>query len=140
MRSFLGYFPFFMAQATCALIFFYPYGRVVLLVHNRHLVLRKRKEKKYPPKLGIICERYWIFNLAPTFGQLMGTASQNKQCQVANLRKLFTCLEYEVLIHYFGPHASGNHPTQVDTSHPRRLPPCPPQTLKILGGDPLRVA
>ena len=39
MRSFLGDVPFFMEQATCALILFLPnpYSQVV---HNRHLVPR----------------------------------------------------------------------------------------------------
>ena len=68
MRSFLGDFSFFMEQATCALIFLLPnpFGQVM---HNHHLVLRG----KTPPKLGIICERYELLNLALTYRQLMGS-------------------------------------------------------------------
>jgi hypothetical protein len=55
---------------------FYPIppGQVV---HNRQLALRK----KYPTKLGIICERYWLLNLVPKFGQHMESPPKHKQCQ-----------------------------------------------------------
>ena len=49
-----------------------------------------------------------------------GTASQNKQCQ-PNIKSYM--LGVWGLICYLGPHDIGNHPTPVDTCHPRRLPP-----------------
>ena len=51
-----GGFPFFMDHATCALVFFH--------IHpvNYHLVLKE----KTPPKLGIICGRYWLIHSSNT--------------------------------------------------------------------------
>ena len=78
MRSFSEISHFSTEQATCAHMIFLP-NPSSQVEHKRHLVLRTKK--KTPPKLGIICERYWLLNLPPTFGQHMGTTSQNKQCQ-----------------------------------------------------------
>ena len=105
MRSYL--FTFFMEQATCALSIFQ-----IHLVHNRHHVLRKRKKKKTPPKLGIICESYWHLNLALAFEQHLEPPPKTSN---ANLSQNPTCLEYEVFICYLGPHGSGHHPTPIDT-------------------------
>lgn len=73
-----------MEQAACALIF----SKSGQVVHDCHLVLRG----KAPPKLGIICQRYWLLNLAPTFGQLMGPHPKT------SYSKLTTCQKYEVFI------------------------------------------
>jgi hypothetical protein len=111
---------FLMEQATRALFSFpNPYSHVV---HNHHLVV---KGKEIQPKLDIICEGYWLLNLAPTFGQHMEPPPQISN---AKLTKNPTCLEYEVFICYFGWRGSGHHPTLVDTFHPRRLPPNGSQT------------
>ena len=78
-------------------------------------------------KSGIIRERYWILNLAPTCGQLMSSHPRTSKYQPN--KKNPTCLEYEVFLCYFGPHGSGHHPSGVDTFHPRRLPHSGTQTL-----------
>ena len=103
------YFVFFLRN---------PSGQVV---HDRRLVPRgkmkkkKKKKEKKTPKLGIVCERYWLPNLnpnlAPAFEQHMELPPKNKQCQP---NKIPTSLEYEIL-YYCGPHGSGHHPTLVHT-------------------------
>ena len=112
----LGVFPFFMEQATFALLFI----QMHLLKLCTTVTLSKRG--KTPPKLGIICERYRLLNLAPTFGQHMERPSKTSNANPN--KKNPTCLEHEVFICDFGPHGSGHHPTPVHTFHPRRLPPC----------------
>ena len=116
--DYFGRLLLFMEQATCALHFFpNPYGQVV---HNSHLVLRK----KTPPKLDIICERYWFLNLALEQHMQLPPTTNN-----ANLSKNPTWLEYEGFICYFDPqHGSGHHRTIMNTFPPRRLLPTGSQT------------
>ena len=85
--------------------FFFPQSHLVKLC----TIITKEKT---PPKLGIICERYWFLNLAPTFELHMKLPPKTSN---ANLMKNPTCLEYEVFISYFDPHGSGHHPTPIDT-------------------------
>ena len=102
----LGDSLFITEQTTHALSFWPNPSRLV--VHNRHLVPRKET----PPKLGYICERYRLLNLAPVFGQHMKLSP--KTCNV-NLWKNIICLEYEDLVCYFGSHGGGQHPTPLDS-------------------------
>ena len=92
MRSFWE-IPFFMEQATCALSFFVFFQiSLVKLCTTATLSQGKKKKKKSTPKLGIICERYWLLNLAPRFEQHMDLAPKTSN---TNLTKNLTCLEYE---------------------------------------------
>ena len=115
-----GGFRFFMGQAPRALnfILFLMKNPTCQVVHNHHLLVRGN----VPPILCIICERYWLLNVALTQGLLMGPPPKQSY---ANLIHILTCLEYEVFISYFGPHGS---PTLVDTFHPRKLPPSGSET------------
>jgi hypothetical protein len=70
-----GDFTFFMEQAKQHVhwVFSNPSSQVV---HNRHLLLRGGATK-----LSILCERYWLLNLATYMWATHGFTSQNKQCQ-----------------------------------------------------------
>ena len=127
MRSFWEDFPFFMEQATCALIFFLdPSSQGV---HNHHLVLRG----KYPTQIGHHMWKIPAPKLAPTFGQHMEPPPQPSN---ANVTKNPTYLRYEIFICYFGLHDSGHHPTQ-NTFHSRRLPPHGSQTHQNIRWRPI---
>ena len=99
------------------------------VMHNHHLVRRV----KTPTKLGIICERYWLLNLALTCGQLMRPPLKTSNVELTKIlhawNSRFLC--------YFGPHDSGHHPTPVDTFHPRRLPPNGLQTPSNIRWRPI---
>ena len=64
-RSVWKIFHVSMLEGTCRLHFFLNSSRQG--VQNCHIVLRG----KTPPKLGIVCERYWLLNLEITFEQHM---------------------------------------------------------------------
>ncbi len=107
-----GDFPFFMEQATCALIsssfksIWWSCGQ-----------LSPCPKGKTPPKLGIKCERYRLLNLTLTFEQHMEPPPKTSNAKLT--KKNPTCLEYEVFICYFGPH--GSIPKEIPsiyTNHP----------------------
>jgi hypothetical protein len=52
-------------------------------------------------KMSIICERYWLQKLSPTFGQHMEPPPKTSN---ANLTKNPTCLEYKGFVSYFPVH------------------------------------
>ena len=54
-----------------------------LLNPSHHLVQRGKGK---PPKLGIICESYWLLDLAPKFEQHMKPPLKTKQCQFNKIK------------------------------------------------------
>ena len=65
MRPFLGDFPDFIEQATCALIF------TKSIQSSCAQPSPCPKGKKPHPNWALYAKDYWLLNLAPTFGQLM---------------------------------------------------------------------
>jgi hypothetical protein len=65
--------------------------------HNHHLVLRG----KTPPNVGIICERYWLLNLAPIFGHHIEVPPKTTKCQPnkKNLHSWSVRFLYLILAH-----------------------------------------
>jgi hypothetical protein len=123
-----GYLPFFMKQATCTLIFSW-----IHLVKLCTTVTLSWGEKN-PTQIEHYMWKILALNLARTFGQHMEPPPKTSN---ANLTKNHACLEYEVFIYYFGPHANGQHPTLVDTFHPCRLPPSGSQTHQNIRWRPI---
>ena len=74
MRSFWDISPFPWSKQHVQQVFPISSDQVM---QNHHLV----PKVKNPPKLGIICERYWLLNLAPAFEQHMETPQQDMPTQ-----------------------------------------------------------
>ena len=83
MRSFWEISPFSWSKHHLHQFYLYPSSQVM---HKHHIVLRERKRKlnrKKTPNLEIIiCELYWLLNLALKFESYiwatLGTISQNQ--------------------------------------------------------------
>ena len=128
----LGDFPFLMEQATWTLSFFSPnpYDQVV---HNRHLNLKEththahthQQQQQQQPKLGIVCERYRLSTLAPTFQRHMELPPKTSNAHPTKKSYMLGVWDFKCCSN---PHDSGNHPTTIETFHPRRLPPSGLQT------------
>ena len=92
-------FPFFFsncrASNMCTKFILFQVHQVKV-VHNHHLVRRK----KAPPKTGIICERYWLLNLAPTFEQHMEPLPQKSNANLINILHAWSLrFSYVILTH-----------------------------------------
>ena len=123
MRSILGDFPFFMEQATCALIVF----QIHLARLCTSITLAKRK--KTPFKLCIICRRYWLLHIDNSWKHLPNQAN-------ANLTKMSYMLRVWGFYMLFWPSWLSAPPyTQyMPSMHVDfHLGGCKP--IKILGGD-----
>jgi hypothetical protein len=93
----LGDIPFFMEQATCALIFSKS-------IQSSCAQLSPCLKGKNPTQIG---HHMWKI-LAPKFGQHTKPPPKNKKCQPNRKSHMLGVWEF---ICYFGPHGIGHHPT-----------------------------
>ena len=118
MRSFLGDFPFFMKQATCAL-FFFPKS---IWSNCAHPSPCPKGKKSHPNRASYVKDigfQIWLLHRGNSWDHLTKRAYAylTKIRHAWSMRFLYVILAHIVV------------GTTIYTFHPRRLPPIGPQTL-----------